>query len=347
MWYIVAAIMVVSLIIIIHEGGHFIIAKMTGMPVDVVCLGYGKPIIKKEWGGTIYGIGPFPFGGYIKTPGLDPREQDLLPDEEKEGFVLQPFWKRASMVAGGPTANILSAILIYAVIFMIGVPGPTTTIERVDKDAPAAQAGVKAGDKVVKVNNTRITKWEDFVKAVQNSKSKTVSLSVKRGSETVVLKTTVGVKNGVRYLGVVAKQTDYNIGMGFFQAVSAAFIWTFTLIYKIYESLALLIAGRLPFRPMSPVGIVQVTSQAAQHGMIIFLNFVAFISVAIGATNLVPIFPLDGARLVIWIIERIKNNRLPDWVVLSYQYAGVGLLLLVTIWAVYLDIFKAIPDPFK
>jgi regulator of sigma E protease len=347
MWYIIAGILVVSVIIIVHEFGHFIVAKLTGMPVEVVCLGYGKPIIKKEWGGTIYGIGPFPFGGYIKTPGMDPREIDILPDEEKEGFVLQPFWKRALMVVGGPIANVFFAILIYLIVFMIGVPGVTTTIDRVEKGSPAQKAGIAAGDKILKVGNTKVAKWEDFVKAVQGSKSNTVLLSVKRGSKTVILRTKVGVRNGVRYLGVVAKQTDYNVGMGFFEAISAAVIWTLTLIYKIFESLGLLVTGKLPFRPMSPVGIVQVTSQAAQHGSVIFLNFVAFISVAIGATNLVPIFPLDGARLVIWIAERLRKKRLADWAVLTYQYAGVGLLLLVTIWAVYLDIFKAIPDPFK
>jgi regulator of sigma E protease len=78
-----------------------------------------------------------------------------------------------------------------------------------------------------------------------------------------------------------------------------------------------------------------------------FLNFVAFISVAIGITNLIPIFPLDGARVVLWGAERIRGKRLADWSVLIFQYGGVVLLLAVTVWAVYLDIFQAIPDPFK
>jgi regulator of sigma E protease len=251
------------------------------------------------------------------------------------------------MVVGGPAANVVFAIIIYIIVFMIGVPGVTTTIESVEKGSPAQAAGIKAGDKIIKVGSIAINKWEDFTGAVQKSKPGSISLIVKRAGKTVSLDAKVGVRNGVRYLGVIAKQTDHNVGMGFFEAAGAAVIWTATLIYKIFESLAMLVTGKLPFRPMSPVGIVQVTSQAAQHGSIIFMNFVAFISVAIGATNLVPIFPLDGARLVIWAVERLRKKRLADWAVLGYQYAGVGLLLLVTIWAVYLDIFKAMPDPFK
>lgn len=347
MWYIIAGILVVSVIVLVHEGGHFVFAKIFGLPVETFCLGYGKPFIKKEWRGTVYGIGPFPFGGYVKIPGLDPRERELLPEDERAGFVVQPYWKRALMVLGGPVANVLMAMIIYVVIFMIGVPGVTTTIDSVVKGSPAAKAGVKAGDVVTAVDKRTVKKWDDFVNYVRGTKTARVRLTVSRHSRSVSLVSGVGIRDGVRYIGVQARPTKYNIGLGFWPAVKGATAWTANLIYQIFHSLWLLLLGKLPFRPLSPVGIVQVTSQAAQHGMIIFLNFVAFISVAIGATNLIPIYPLDGARVVLWSLERVIRKQLANWAVYAYQYAGVGLLLLVTVWAVYLDIFKAMPDPFK
>jgi regulator of sigma E protease len=347
MWYVIVGILVISLIVVVHEFGHFGFAKLFGIPVDVFCLGYGKPIIKKKIGGTVYGIGPVPFGGYVKIQGLDARERDLLPEEERESFVLHAYWKRVLMVVGGPFANSVMAFLIYVLVFMIGVPGVTTTIESVMKGSPAAKAGLKAGDKITKINGRTIKTWAETASALQAVKGDTVALTVNRKGEVVRIVSGFGEMDGARYIGITAKRTSYNIGMGFGQAVVAAFIWVVTLFYEIFHSLWLLVLGKLPFRPMSPVGIVQITSQAAQHGYIIFLNFVAFISVAIGATNLIPIFFLDGARALLWTIERALRRQLSNKAVYAYQFAGVGLLLLATLWALYLDIFKPIIDPFK
>ena len=347
MWYVVAGILAVSLLIVVHESGHFIGAKLFKMPVETFCLGYGKPVLKKKWRGTVYGIGPFPFGGYVKIPGLDPREKELMPEEKRETFVLQPYWKRVLVVTGGPLANILSAVLIYAAVFMIGVPGVTMTVEKVLPGSPASQAGFKAGDRIVKVDGKSVSKWEEVVVKIRNAGVEDLTLTVRRGDEYEDITTEIGVKDSVKYIGVIAKQTDYNVGLSFFDSVKSSIVWTGVLIYEIFRSLILLALGRLPFRPMSPVGIVQVTSQAAQHGLAVFLNFVGFLSVAIGATNLIPIFPLDGARAVLWTVERARRKPLSDRAVYVFQFAGIGLLLIMMAWAVYLDIFKAMPDPFR
>lgn len=347
MWYIVIGILVISVIVAVHEFGHFGFAKLFGIPVEVFCLGYGKPIIKKKIRGTVYGIGPVPFGGYVKIPGLDPREKELLPDEEQAKFVLYPYWKRVFVVTGGPVANTIMAFLIYVTIFMIGVPGVTTTIESVVAGSPAVKAGIKAGDKIKAINGEGVSTWQQATEKLQGTKGDTVKVTVNRGGKNIDINCGFGTKDGARYIGIVAKRTSYNVGMSFGAAMETAFIWVVTLFYEIFRSLVLLLIGKLPFRPMSPIGIVQVTSQAAQHGYIIFLNFVAFVSVAIGATNLIPIFPLDGARSLLWTIERVIRRQISNAAVNIYQFAGVGLLLLATIWALYLDIFKAIPDPFK
>lgn len=347
MWYILIGILVVSVIVVVHEFGHFGFAKLFGIPVEVFCLGYGKPIVKKNIGGTLYGIGPVPFGGYVKISGLDPRERDLLPEEKRDSFTVHPYWKRVLMVTGGPFANTVMAFMIYVLVFMIGIPGVTTTIDSVMKNSPAEKAGLKAGDKVIGINGKTVRTWEQTSAALRSVKGDTVVLTVKRNGKKMRIVSDFGTKDGARYIGITAKLTDYNVGMNFFTAVEAAFIWIITLYYEIFRSLGLLVMGKLPFRPMSPVGIVQVTSQAAQHGYLIFLNFVAFISVAIGATNLIPIFPLDGARALLWTIEKTIRRQLSNSAVYAYQFTGVGLLLLATLWALYLDIFKAMPDPFK
>lgn len=347
MIFVLIAILAAVFLLLVHEFGHFIMAKLFGIPVETFTLGYGRPFLKFKWRKTTYGIGAFPLGAYVKIPGMDPREKELLSEEKKATFKLEPFWKRIMVVSGGPLANIFLAAFLFAAMFMVGVPQPTTVIEKVLPSSPASQAGLKSGDKITAIDNKRVEAWEDAVKAIRASKRKEIEIEVLRRGKKLAFVPKIAKKEGINYIGIQVKESAEPKRLGFFSSLYQGLVWTFLLTVSFFEAIFLTIIGKLPFRPVSPIGIVQITSQAAQHGTIVFLDFLAFITIVLGISNFLPIFPLDGGRVLLWAIERIKGSSLKMQTVVALQVVGVGLLLVIVVSALYLDIFQPLPSPFK
>lgn len=347
MIFVLIAILAAVFLLLVHEFGHFVMAKLFKIPVDVFTLGYGRPFLKFKWRETTYGIGAFPLGAYVKIPGMDPREKELLSEEEKVSFKLQPFWKRVVVVSGGPLANIFLAAFLFAAMFMIGTPTPTTVIEKVMPSSPALRAGLKAGDKITAVDGKRVKTWEDAVKGIRGSTKKTVKIEVLRKGKRFSFVSKIAKKEGINYIGIQVKESAKPNRLGFFASLYQGFVWTVLATAGFIQALALVIVGKLPFRPVSPIGIVQITSQAAQHGIIVFLDFLAFITIVLGISNLLPIFPLDGGRVLLWAIERVKGSSLKMQTVVTLQVIGIGLLVVIVVSALYLDIFQPLPSPFK
>lgn len=347
MIFVLIAILAAVFLILVHEFGHFVMAKLFKIPVDVFTFGYGRPFLKFKWKGTTYGIGAFPLGAYVKIPGMDPREKELLSEEERASFNLQPFWKRVIVVSGGPLANIFLAVFLFAAMFMIGVPTPTTVIDKVMPSSPAFQAGLKAGDKITAVGGKRVKVWEDAVKGIRASKEKMIKIEVLRKGKKLSFISRIAKKEGVNYIGIQVRESAKRRRLGLFSSLYQGFVWTALATAGFIQALALVIVGKLPFRPVSPIGIVQITSQAAQHGMIAFLDFLALITIVLGISNFLPIFPLDGGRALLWAIERVKGSPLRMQTVVTLQVIGVGLLIVMVVSALYLDIFQPLPSPFK
>ncbi|MFZ3062369.1 MAG: site-2 protease family protein [Actinomycetota bacterium] len=347
MIYILIAIIAAGVLVLVHEFGHFALAKLFGMPVEIFSIGYGRPIIKFKRGETVYGIGAFPLGGYVKIIGLDPRERELLPEDKKSSFKLQPYWKRALVVSGGPIANILLAAFLFAAIFMIGVPTPTTTIEKVLPNSPAKEAGFRAGDKIIAVEKKTVSNWKEVVTTIRRTEKKELEFQVLRKSQKMTLRAALAKREGVNFIGVVARTSREVSRLGLLKSLYQGLIWAGLMTAGVVQAFYLLIIGKLPFRPVSPIGIVQITSQAAAQGINTFLEFLAFITIVLGITNFLPIFPLDGGRVVMWTVEKIKGSPLKTQTVVIVQVIGIGLLVVLLTSAVYLDIFRPLPTPFK
>lgn len=347
MIYILAAIVAAGVLVFVHELGHFILAKLFGMPVEIFSIGYGRPIIKFKRGQTVYGIGAFPLGGYVKITGMDPREIELLPENKKSSFKLQPYWKRAIVASGGPLANIFLAAFLFAAIFMIGIPTPTTTIERVLPNSPAKEAGFRPGDKIIAIDKKAVSNWEEIILTIRRTKKKEMEFEVLRNSQKIALPTSIAQREGVNFIGVVARTSREINRLGLLRSLYQGLIWTGIMTAGVIKALYLLIIGELPFRPVSPIGIVQITSQAAARGINTFLEFLSFITIVLGITNFLPIFPLDGGRVAMWTVERIKRSPLKTQTVVIIQVIGIGLLVVLVTSALYLDIFRPLPSPFE
>lgn len=350
-FYIFLAIFFFGIMILVHEFGHFITAKVLRVPVEVFSIGFGPFILSFQTKKTKYGIAAFPFGGYVKPVGMDAREKMLIEDEEKKfNFKLQPFWKRLLIGLAGAFLNIVFALFLFVVVFVIGVPSkPTTTIEQVMPKSPAKKAGFKERDRILKIDGKPVSRWEQVLKVIHSNPNKVVKFDIKRGTKTVVLrpqlsttpsevrKQMAGESKNIGYLGISSKLLIER--QGFFGALSRGVEETGIIIGGFFQALYLIIRGKIAWRPVSPVGFVQATSQAAEFGWTNFFWIISLFSILIGITNLLPIPPLDGGRIVLWAIESIKKKPFSDKVVLAIQAVGVALIVVIAVQAFYLDIF--------
>lgn len=181
---ILAFVFVLGVLVIIHEAGHFLAARLLGAPVEVFSVGFGKRLVGFERGGTDYRISAVPFGGYVRIRGLGPDESDVV-EADREHPDLLPRWKRALILVSGPTTNLLGAVVFLAVAFMIGVESPAyhqelPVVGWVQPDSPAAEAGVEPGDRVVRVNGEPVPTWRELETSILTSGGHEVSMLLER-----------------------------------------------------------------------------------------------------------------------------------------------------------------------
>lgn len=185
----ISFIVVLGILIFIHELGHFAVAKACGVGVEKFSLGFGPKLIGVRWGETEYRISLLPLGGYVKMVGEAPGE-DISPELRARSFTHKPVWKRAAIVASGPAMNLVLAIALLPVIFLIGIQVPAylerpAVIGHVVVDEPAFRAGVIAGDTVTSVDGSKVANWEELLTHLAMNPSKEVSLTLDRGGETI------------------------------------------------------------------------------------------------------------------------------------------------------------------
>ncbi|HET9883255.1 MAG TPA: RIP metalloprotease RseP [Candidatus Binatia bacterium] len=353
LYSILAAVVGLGVLIVFHEFGHFLFAKLSGVGVLTFSVGFGPKLWVKKKGETEYALSAFPLGGYVKMVGEDPEEEVKAVDLERS-FAHKSLLKRTAIVAAGPGFNLLLAVFLLMVVFLFyGVPVLSNLVGAVEPDSPAAQAGIQKGDRIVAVDGQAVTAWDDLSSAIKQSGGQPLALRVQRSGEEMAM-TVQPRKREVKNIFGELKE-DWMIGIGSQVsiekgdpglAVSKAFIQTYE-----YSKLTLIGLYKMITREVSPrnlggpILIAQMAGQQAQEGIGSFLAFLAVLSINLGVLNLLPVPVLDGGHLFFFAVEAIIGRPVSLKYREKAQQVGIFLLLLLMIFAFANDIFRLFEKP--
>ncbi len=326
---IIVLILMFSVLIGIHEFGHLIAAKKSGVKVNEFALGMGPKIFSKQKGETLYSLRAFPIGGFCAMEGEDDES------DHERSFGKASYPRKIIIIIAGSICNFLLAIIIMiGVVLYIGTP--STEVESVVEDGPAAVAGIKAGDIILQVDNTNIEEWEDLGAAIDANNSGTVEIVLDRDGKEVTYETKIVEEDGRSIIGVTSK-LEKNI----LAAIPAGIESTWNLAVNMVDVLKQLFTGQVGIDQLTgPIGIGFVVNETLNIGLVNFFYLMAMISLNLGIINLLPLPALDGGRLLFIIINMITGKAVSDKVEGTIHLIGMSLLLLLALYIAGQDIIR-------
>lgn len=336
------AILGLGAIIIVHEFGHFVLAKINGVKVNSFTIGFGPKIITHKGKETEYALSILPVGGYVEMAGMMSEENMEEADKEAEAeidperlFRNKSALQRLSIIIAGPIMNIVLALFLFTTIYST-FGFADTKLANVFENSPASEAGLLPGDHIKRVNGNKIYTTEDISIEVSNAKDNEITMEVDRNGELFEIDLTP------RY---DEEQKAYLVGIGFdvvrnpsiSESVKHSVNETFTMVIQNCKSIAKLVTGKGSFKTDigGPVAIVKMSSDAAKAGVWSLVRLVAFMSIGVGIFNFIPMPLLDGGRSLLLLIELITRRKVPVKVENVLNTIGVvflfGLMIIVTI----------------
>jgi regulator of sigma E protease len=336
---------VLSVLVLAHELGHFVVAKRAGIKVQEFGFGYPPRLIGVKIGETTYSINLLPLGGFVRMLG-----ENGAPDDP-ESFAAKPKRVRAAVLAAGSAMNLLLIPVLFSIGLMIGEPVPCEDCRRVEvygvqAGSPAEQAGLQPEDVFVSLNGRPIQDTEDVREAIRAAGDQPVDVAVLRGGQPVNVQITPrpsGPDNqptiGIQ-LGPEVVVVRYPI----WEAIPMGLQRTGELIRVFFSGLGQMLAREAPADLAGPVGIAQMTGQAARAGWVYLLQFTAFLSLNLAVFNMFPIPGLDGARLAFVLVEGLRGRRVNPQTEGVIHFIGLMLLLTLMAYVSVNDVRRLIPS---
>jgi regulator of sigma E protease len=353
---------VLSLVVFFHELGHFLIGRWCGVKVDTFSLGFGPELFGfNDRYGTHWRVAAFPLGGYVRfhgdANGASMTDADVVaampPEERAVSFVAQNVWKRAAIVAAGPLANFLLAIVIFTGIFYVN--GRAILLPMVDGIAAgsaAEAAGFQLGDRIVSIDGFAVDSFEDMQRVVQTASDTQLVFSVDRGGKLVDLVATPRRRDVVTpfgttrvgVLGVQSKSKPENWHVekyGLFGSFKLAGSETWYVVERTGSYLKGLAAGEESTDQLSgPIRIAEMSGAMAKLGPSYLLNLAAILSISVGMLNLFPIPLLDGGHLLYYAVEAVRGKAMTDKMQQFGFKVGLTLVTSLMVFATYNDILR-------
>ncbi|TCR85423.1 RIP metalloprotease RseP [Rhizobium sp. BK376] len=359
--YIVPFVLVLSLLVFVHEMGHYLIGRLSGIRVVAFSIGFGPELLGfSDRHGTRWKLSAIPLGGYVRffgdedassKPDMDMVEA-MTEAERAQSFAGAKLWKRAATVAAGPIANFILAIAIFAVLFAIyGRPVADPVVAEVKADSAAAQAGIQPGDLLVAIDGSKVETFDDVRRYVSIRPGHHIVVTVERNGEKrdfpMVPQATdmtdqFGNKMEVGIIGIVTNQEVGHFRTQTFtplQAISEGVRQTGHIISGTFEYIGNLLGGYMKADQLGgPIRVAQAAGQMATLGIAAVLQLAAVLSVSIGLLNLMPVPVLDGGHLMFYAIEAVRGKPLGAGAQDIAFRIGLAMVLSLMVFATWNDI---------
>ena len=356
-------IIILCVLIIAHELGHFLAAKKAGIRVDEFGIGFPPRLLKKKIGETTYSLNAFPIGGFVKIFGENPDEESMHGKDSKRSFVHKSKLIQAWVVSAGIIFNLILAYILISIGFMVGLPysaddakygarvqNAELSINYVRADSPAETAGLKAGDTILALygegdalETPRTKTTQEFIAShteitLALMRDKQIQTVIVRPEVTPALdRPTVGISMGMT--GTLTLPVHQALYAGLTTTTSL----TWATITGLFDFFKNIFTGQANFSEVSgPVGIVKMVGDASTLGLVYLISLTALISINLAIINILPFPALDGGRLLFILIEAIKGSPIKPVVANSVNGIGFILLILLMVIVTYHDIAKLI-----
>ena len=331
MYTLIASIFVFGILIFAHELGHYLVARLSGIRVLELAIGFGPKIIGWRKRETDYSLRLFPLGGFCRMLGESPDEVD-----EPDSFARKPIRSRAAVLIAGAGMNLLLALVILFIIFffLVGVVQDSSRLGAIIPGSPAEAAGLQAGDEISSINGEPVNRWSEVVSAISGKPGEEILLVINRDGEIkeyyIVAERVPRTGRGA--IGIAPVVQKFNL-IGSLRLSLAQF-------GAVIASICQVVTGKAPLDVAGPVGIVIIVGEVAQTGFINLLSLTAVISISLGIINLLPIPALDGGRLLFLTIEAVRGRPLDPEKEGFIHFIGFALLILLILLVTYNDLIR-------
>ncbi len=359
--YVVPFLFVLTIVVFFHELGHFLVARWNGVKVLTFSLGFGPELVGfNDRRGTRWKLSAIPLGGYVKFFGDESEASTpsgeklatMTAEERAVAFHHKPVAARAAIVAAGPIANFILAIVIFASLFtFFGKPSTTPRVDTVQAGGAAANAGFQSGDLITKIDGTPITSFSDMQRIVSTGAGQTMIFTIKRGDAEQTLTATPELKEvkdnfgNVHKLGVLGITRASNPGDATMEKIDPARAVvlgvkeTWFVVDRTIAYIGGIFTGREAADQVGgPIRIAQISGQVATIGLTALIHLAAVLSISIGLLNLFPVPLLDGGHLLFYAVEAVRGRPLSERAQEMGFRIGLGLVLMLMVFATYNDI---------
>ncbi len=341
------SLLVISILIFVHELGHFMAARFFGVHVEVFSIGFGKRLLTKKIGNTDWSLSTIPLGGYVKMKGQDDTNP-LSTSFDNDSYNVKKPWQKIIILLAGPLSNFLLAFLIYIIMTFVGIPKLLPQVGEISPNSPAKTSGLLSKDMIISIDNEPMAYWEDIGQKIQATQSKNLTLKIKRkdtiktiqiSPKILTTKNIFGEEEKRYMIGIAPLGSSKIVYFNFVESIEYASKQTLQTSLLIFTGIEKLITGVVDTKEIGGIiTIFDTTSKASDAGILSLLFFTALISINLGVLNLLPIPALDGGHIMFNLYEMIRRKAPSQAVLYQLTLGGWMVLFGLMFLGLYNDI---------